>query len=90
MELFRCHCLPFRFRIPLGAGFSEKYHISPLSIWDIVSCVLGQGTSPLNASLDSGENEHLIGQRWQWVRNVQCTEMAAGLYALRGVEMAHE
>ena len=21
-----------RFRIPLGAGFSEKYHVSPLSI----------------------------------------------------------
>ena len=22
-----------RFRIPLGAGFSEKYHVSPLSIF---------------------------------------------------------
>ena len=31
-------------------------------------CVLGQGTSPSNASLDSGENEYLIGQRWQCVR----------------------
>ena len=30
-----------RFRIPLGAGFSEKYHVSPLSIlghcFDVVS-----------------------------------------------------
>ena len=24
--------LAVRFRIPLGAGFSEKYHVSPLSI----------------------------------------------------------
>ena len=28
-----------RFRIPLGAGFSEKYHVSPLSTWDIVKIV---------------------------------------------------
>ena len=26
-----------RFRIPLGAGFSEKYHVLPLQYWDIVS-----------------------------------------------------
>ena len=31
-------------------------------------CVLGQGTSPSNASLDSGENEYLVVQRWQCVR----------------------
>ena len=31
-------------------------------------CVLSQGTSPSNASLDSGENEYLVGQRWQCVR----------------------
>ena len=31
-------------------------------------CVLGQGTSSLNASFDSGENEYLVGQRWQCVR----------------------
>ena len=37
-----------RFRIPLGAGFSERYHVYPplnirtLSRW----CVLEQGTSP--------------------------------------------
>ena len=37
-----------RFRIPLGAGFSGKYHVSPLSIlghcFDIVS--LGKALSP--------------------------------------------
>ena len=53
------------FRTPLGAGFSEKYHISPLSIlrhcFDVVSL-------PSNASLDTGENEYLVGQRWQCVR----------------------
>ena len=26
-----------RFRISLGAGFSEKYHVSPSQYWDIVS-----------------------------------------------------
>ena len=28
-----------RFRIPLGAGFSEKYHVSPSQSWDIVKMV---------------------------------------------------
>ena len=46
-----------RFRIPLGAGFSEKYNVSPFSI------------------------KYNIGI---------CAEMAAGLYVLRGFEMAHK
>ena len=37
-----------RFRIPLGAGFSEKYHVSPLSIlghcFDVVS--FGKSLNP--------------------------------------------
>ena len=37
-----------RFRIPLGAGFSEKYHVSPLAIlghcFDVVS--LGKKLNP--------------------------------------------
>ena len=37
-----------RFRIPLGAGFSEKYHVSPLSklghCFDVVS--LGKALNP--------------------------------------------
>ena len=37
-----------RFRIPLGAEFSEKYHVSPLSIlghcFDVVS--LGKAFNP--------------------------------------------
>ena len=37
-----------RFRIPFGAGFSEKYHVSPLSILghrvDVVS--LGKALNP--------------------------------------------
>ena len=50
-----------RFRIPLGAGFSEKYlNIGTLSR----CCVLRQGTKPKNASLDLGENEYLVEQRW--------------------------
>ena len=74
-----------RFRIPLGAGFSEKYHVPSLNLGTLFRCcVLGQGTLPSNASLDSSKNEYLVGQRWQYVRKVQCAEMAAGLYALSG------
>ena len=60
-----------RFRIPLDAEFSEKYHVSPFLIlghWDMLCPNFGQGTLPSNASLDSGENEYLVGQRWQCVR----------------------
>ena len=36
-----------RFRIPLGAGFSEKYHVSPLSILGHVDVVsLGKALHP--------------------------------------------
>ena len=33
------------------------------------------------ASLHSGVNEYLVGQRWQCVRYVPCAEMATELYA---------
>ena len=63
---------------------------SPLNLVTLLRCrVLRQGTTPSNASLDSGENEYLVGRRWQCV-SVQRAETAAGLYALLGVEMAHE
>ena len=49
-----------RFRLPLGAGCSC---LSPLNLGTLIrGCVLGEGTSPSNASLDSGENECLLGQ----------------------------
>ena len=42
---------------------------SPLNLGTLLRwCVLGQDTSPSNASLDSGENGYLVGQRWQCVR----------------------
>ena len=73
-----------RFRIPLGAGFSEKYHV-------FRCCVLGQDTLPSHASLDSGVNEYLVGQRWQCVRLVPSAEMAASaVCSKKGVEMVHE
>ena len=60
------------FRIPFGAGFSDKYHVSLLSLlghcFDVVS--FGKaliGTYHSNASLDSGKNEYLVRQRWQFV-----------------------
>ena len=60
--------------------------VSPLNLGTLFRCcVLGQGTSSSNASLDSGEKEYLVGQSWQYV-----AEMAAELYTLHGVEMTHE
>ena len=49
--------------------FREISFVSPLNLVILLRCcVLGQGTSPSNASLDSGENEYLVRQRWQRVR----------------------
>ena len=49
--------------------FREILCFSPLNLGTLLRCcVIGQGTSPSNASLDSGENEYLVGQRWQCVR----------------------
>ena len=52
-----------RFRIRLVAGFPEKNHVSPPPSLGTLfrCCVLRQGTSPSNASLDSGENEYQVG-----------------------------
>ena len=76
-----------RFWIPLGAGFSEKYHV-----WTIFRCcVLEQDTLPSDASLDSGVNEYLVRQRWQCVRLVPSAEMvASAVCSKEGVEMVHE
>ena len=50
----------------------------PLNIATLFRCcVLGQGTLPSHASLDSGVNEYLLGQRWQCVRLVLSAKMAA-------------
>ena len=51
------------FGIRLGAGFSEKNHVfHPLNLGTLFQCcVVRQGTSPSNASLDSGENEYQVG-----------------------------
>ena len=80
-----------RFRNPLGAGFSDKYHVSPMSILghcvDVVS--LSKALHPQTIQLTQWENAYLVRQRWQCVRLVKCAEIAAGLYAHRGVEMAH-
>ena len=44
--------------------FREISCFTPLNLGTLVRwCVLGQDTSPSNASLDSGENEYLEGQR---------------------------
>ena len=60
--------------------FREISCFSPLYIGTLFRCcVLGQGTllSVSHASLDSGVNEYLVGQRLQCVRLVFSTEMAA-------------
>ena len=72
-----------------GKIFGEISCSPPLNIGTLFRCcVLGQGTLLSHASLDSGVNEYLVGQRWQCVRYVQCAEMAAGLFALLGFQMA--
>ena len=80
-----------RFRIPLGAKFSEEYHVSPLSILGHRCCVLGQDTLPSHALLNSGVYEYLVGQRWRCVRLVPSAEMAAcAVCSKKRVEMVHK
>ena len=63
----------------------------PSQTWGIISIFLGQGTLPSYASLNSGVNEYLVGQRWQFVRLVSSAEMAASaVCSKKGVEMVHE
>ena len=61
--------------------FREISCFTPLNIHDFGAlfqcCDLGQGTLLSYASLDSGVNEYLVGQRWQCVRLVPSAEMAA-------------
>ena len=72
--------------------FREISCFSPLNIGTLFRCcVLRQGTSPSHASLDSGVNEYLVGQRWQCVRLVPSAEMAvSAVCSKKGVEMVHE
>ena len=53
-----------RFQIPLGADFKKKRScFSPLNIGTLFQCcVLGHGTLPSHATLDSGVNEYRVGQ----------------------------
>ena len=49
---------------PDGSRFLEISYFSTLNLGTLFRCcVLGQGTSPSNALLDSGKNEYLVGQR---------------------------
>ena len=68
-------------RIPLGAGYlGEITCFAPLNIGTLNRCcVLGQGTLPSHASLESGVNKYLVEQRWQGVRLVPSAEMAASV-----------
>ena len=72
--------------------FREISCFSPLNIGTLFRCcVFGQDTLPSHASLDSGVNEYLVGQRWQCVRLVLSAEMAASaVCSKKGVEIVHE
>ena len=72
--------------------FREISCFSPLNIGTLFPCcVLGQDTLPSHASLDSGVDEYLVGQRWQCVRLVPSAEIAASaVCSKKGVEMVHE
>ena len=66
--------------------------VVPSQYWDIISMLCSWAchfTLTCFTWLVSGVNEYVVGQRWQWVRYTQCAEMAAGLDALRGIEMSH-
>ena len=65
-----------------GRIFREISCFSPLNIGTLFQCcVLGQGTLPSHASLDSGVNKYLVRQRWQCVQLVPSTESLQVLYA---------
>ena len=72
--------------------FREISCFPPLNIGALFPCcVLGQGTSPAHASLDSGVNKYLVGQQWQCVRLVSSAAMAASaVCSKKGIEMVHE
>ena len=72
--------------------FRKILYFSPLNIGALFRCcVLGQGTSPSHASLNSGVNEYLVRQRWQCVRLVPSAEIAASAVCSKdGIEMVHE
>ena len=54
---------------PAWCRIFREISFSPLILGTLLRCcILGQDTSPSNTSLDSGENENLVGQRWQCVR----------------------
>ena len=64
--------------------FREISCFSPLNSGTLCRfCVLGEGTSPSHALLDSGVNEYLIGQSWQCVPLFLSAEMAGVLYTLK-------
>ena len=67
--------------------FREISCFSPLNLGTLLGCCVPLKCS---TSFDLGENEYMVGKRRQCVRYVQCAKTAAGLYALSGVEMAHE
>ena len=71
--------------------FREKSYFSPLNTGILFRCcVLGQGTLPSHASLDSCVNEYPVGQRRQCVRLAPSAEMAASaVCSKKGVEMVY-
>ena len=84
-----CHCLCAVSNPAWGRIFREMSFFFPLNIGTIFRCrVLGQDTLLSHASLDSGVNGYLVGQRWQCVPLVPGAEMAASsVCSKKGVEM---
>ena len=69
--------------------FREISCFSPINIGAIFQCfVLGKGTLPSHASLDSGVYEYLVGQRWQCLGLVPSAEMVtSAVCSKKGVAM---
>ena len=91
VELCHCHCLSGVSNLAWWRIFREIPCFSPFNIGTLFRCVLGQSTLSSHASLDSGVNQYLVGQRWQCVRLVPSAEMAVSVVcSKKGVEMTHE
>ena len=81
-----------RFRILLVAEFSEKYHVTPLSIlghcFNVVFSV--KAPNPQLLHLTQGKMSSWKERDCNVYDKFNAPRMAAVLYALRGIEKAHE
>ena len=80
-----------QFRIPLGVGFSEEYHVFSSQYWDIISMLCPWARHFTLTCFTWLRCKWVPGQRWQCERLFPCAEMAASaVCSKKGIEMVHE